>query len=211
MIIVGIAGDVKDNPTDSHAPPVIYTPFLQNPSFGNFVALRASTDPVALAGAVREVAHRLGNDLSIQEIRLMEDVVAAAVASERFTLQVVGIFAAVALILALIGVYGVISYTVSRRAREFAIRSAIGAQPADTLRLLLTQSAKPILAGLILGAVAALFLTRLLSGLLFQVSGRDPLTFAAVPVLLALGALAACIQPARRAMRLDPMTILRSE
>ena len=142
MTIVGVIGNVKDSPTDAQAPAAIYAPFLQNPSFGNYVALRATADPAALAGAVREVARRVGNDFSIQEIRPMEDVVAAAMATQRFALQMVGLFAAVALALALIGIYGVISYTVSRRSREIAIRSAIGAQPADTLRLLLGQAAK---------------------------------------------------------------------
>ena len=211
MTIVGITGDVKDSPTDAQAPPTIYVPFLQNPSFGNYVVLRAAADPGALADAVREVARRMGNDFSIQEVRPMEDVVAAAVATERFAVQVVGLFAAVSLALTLIGVYGVISYTVSRRSREIAIRSAIGAQPADTLRLLLVQAAKPILAGVIVGGFASASLTRVLAGILYQVSARDPLTFTAVPLLLAVGALAACFMPARRALRLDPMAVLRSE
>ena len=123
----------------------------------------------------------------------------------------VGLFAAVALALALIGVYGVISYTVSRRSREIAIRSAIGAQPGDILRLLAGQAARPILAGLIVGGLASAFLTRALAGILYQVSARDPLTFAAVPLLLAVGALAACLMPARRALRLDPVTLLRKD
>jgi predicted permease len=211
ITIVGITGNVKDSPTDAQAPPAIYTPFLQNPSFGNYVVVRAAAEPAALAGAVRAVARRVGNDFSIQEMRPLEDVVAAAVATQRFALQMVGLFALVALTLALIGVYGVISYTVSRRSREIAIRSAIGAQPADTLRLLLGQAAKPILAGLIVGGLASASLTRVLAGILYQVSGRDPLTFAAVPLLLAVGALAACLMPARRALRLDPTAILRSE
>jgi predicted permease len=211
ITIVGIAGNVKDSPTDAQAPPTIYAPFLQNPSLGNYVVLRAAADPTALAGAVREVARRAGNDFSIQEVRGMEDVVAAAVAAERFALQVVGVFAAVALALALIGVYGVISYTVSRRSREIAIRSAIGAQPVDTLRLLLGQAAKPILAGLITGSLGSAFLGRVVAGILYQVSARDPLTFSAVALLLAVGALAACLMPARRALRLDPMAVLRHE
>jgi putative ABC transport system permease protein len=211
MTIVGITGNVKDSPTDVQAPPVIYSPFLQNPSFGNYVVLRAASDPAALAGAVHELARRVGNDFSIQEVRPMEDVVAAAVATERFALQIVGLFAVVALALALIGVYGVISYTVSRRSHEIAIRSAIGASPDDILRLLLGQVAKPILAGLIAGGLASASLTRVLAGMLYQVSAKDPLTFAGVALLLAVGALGACLMPARRALRLDPMAILRSE
>jgi predicted permease len=211
MTIVGITGNVKDSPTDALAPPAIYANFLQNPSFGNYVVLRAATDPAALSGAVREVARRVGNDLSIQEVRPMEDVVADAMATERFTVQTIGLFAAVSLALALIGVYGVISYTVSRRSHEIAIRSAIGAQPDDILRLLIGQAARPILAGLIVGGLASAFLTRALAGILYQVSDRDPLTFAGVPLLLAVGALAACLMPARRALRLDPVAILRKD
>ena len=143
--------------------------------------------------------------------RAFRSTSSAAVAAERFTLQLVGLFAAVALALALIGVYGVISYTVSRRSREIAIRSAIGAQPADILRLLLGQAARPILAGLIVGGLASASLTRALASSLYQVSDRDPLTFAAVFLLLTVGALAACLMPARRALRLEPMAILRKD
>ncbi len=211
MTIVGVTGDVKDSPTDLQAPPAIYAPFLQNPSFGNYVVLRASGNSSALAGAVRDVARRVGNDFSIQEVRSMDDVVAGAVAAERFALQMIGLFGATSLALALIGVYGVIAYTVARRSREIAIRSAIGARHADTLRLILVQAAKPILAGLIVGGFASASLTRVLAGLLYHVSARDPLTFAAVPLLLAMGGFAACLMPARRALRLDPVAILRNE
>ena len=211
MTIVGVTGNVKDGPTDAQAPPAIFSPFLQNPSFGNYVVLRAESDPVALAAAVRETARRAGNDFSVQEIRSMEDVVAAAVATERFAMQMVGIFAVLALALALIGVYGVISYAVSRRSREIAIRSALGAQPADTIRLVLGQAARPIFAGLMIGGLASYFLTRVLASLLYQVSATDPFTFVAVPLLLGAGTMAACIMPARRALRLDPMTIIRCE
>ncbi len=185
MTIVGITGNVKDGPTDAQAPPAIYSPFLQNPSFGNYVVLRAAADPVALAGAVRDVARRVGNDFSIREVRPMKEVVGAAVATERFVLQMVGLFAALALVL--IGVYGAISYTITRCSREIAIRSAIGAQPTETLRFVLGQAATCILAGLIVGGLASASLARVLASLLYQVSARDPLTFVAVAVLLALG------------------------
>ncbi|PYT26424.1 MAG: hypothetical protein DMG57_21590 [Acidobacteria bacterium] len=154
MAIVGVVGDVKDSPTDARAQAAFYEPFLQSPSFGNYVALRATTHAEALIPAVREVAQQMGNDLSIQEIRSMEQVVAAAVATQRFALQMVGLFAVVALALALIGIYGVMSYAATRRAREIAIRLALGAGRVDTVRLLLGQGVRLIVAGLIVGGLA---------------------------------------------------------
>jgi len=211
MAIVGVVGDVKDSPTDARAQAAFYEPFLQSPSFGNYVALRATTHAEALIPAVREVAQQMGNDLSIQEIRPMEQVVAAAVATQRFTLQMVGLFAVVALALALIGIYGVMSYAASRRAREIAIRVALGAGRVDTVRLLLGQGMRLIAAGLITGGVAAVGLTRLLEGILYQVTATDPLTFASVAAILAGVATAACFEPARKALSIDPMDALRHE
>jgi predicted permease len=208
MTIVGVTGDVKDSPSAAQAPAEFYEPFLQSPSFGNYVALRATVDAEALIPAVRLVAQRMGNDLSIQEIRPMEQVVASALATERFALQMVGLFAIAALALALIGIYGVTSYAASRRAREIAIRTALGARPGDILRLLLAQGVRWILAGLITGALAAASLTRVLAGMLFQVSAADPLTFAGVGAILAAVAIVACYAPARKALTIDPIRVL---
>jgi ABC-type antimicrobial peptide transport system permease subunit len=149
--------------------------------------------------------------LSIQEIGSMEDVVAGAVETQRFALQMVGVFAVVALALALIGVYSVVAYTVSRRSREIAIRLAVGAQPIDTVALVVGLAAKAILAGLFAGSLASFYLTGVLTGLLYQVRPADPLTFAVVAALLAAEALAACIGPARRALHFDPLVILRGD
>jgi predicted permease len=211
MTIVGVVGDVKDSPADAQAQAAFYVPFLQSPSFGNYIALRTTADAAALIPAVRQVAQQMGNDLSIQEIRPMEQMVEAAVATQRFALQMVGVFAVVALALALIGIYGVMSYAASRRAREIAIRTALGARRVDTLRLLLGQGVQLIVAGLIAGALAAAGLTRVLAGILYQVSATDPLTFAAVAAILAAVAIAACFEPARKALSGDPIKILRHE
>ena len=211
MTIVGVVGDMKDNPTDAQAPEAFYEPFLQSPTFGNYVALRATVDTATLIPAVRRVAQQMGNDLSIQEIRPMQQVVAAAVATQRFALQLVGLFAVLALALALIGVYGVMSYAARRRATEIAIRSALGAGPLDTLRLLLGQGVRLIIIGLIAGWLAAAALTRLLTSVLYQVSATDPLTFAAVAAILAVVATAACFIPARKMLSIDPMRLLRHE
>ena len=211
MTIVGVVGDVKDSPTDANAEATFYQPFLQSPSFGNFVVLRTTPDPVTLIQAAREVARQMGNDLSIQDIRPMEEVGAGAVATERFALQMVGLFAVVALVLALTGIYGVMSYAAGRRAREIAIRIALGAKPSDTLLLLLGHGARLTLAGLFAGSAAAAALTRVLTGMLYQVSATDPATFAAVALLLAAVAMAACLVPARKVLNIDPMQLLRHD
>ncbi len=211
MTIVGVTGDVKDGPTDLAAPPVFYPPLRQNPTFITYVALRTSVDTARVIPAVQHVARQMGNDLSVQDIRSMQQVVGESVASERFALAGIGMFAAIALALALIGIYGVMSYAARRRAREIAIRMALGAQPADTLRLMLGQGARLILAGLAIGALAAIALSRVLRGLLFQVSPTDPLTFTLVGAALAVAALAACFIPARRLLALDPIESLRHE
>jgi putative ABC transport system permease protein len=211
MTIVGVVGDVKNGPTDAHAQATFYEPFLQSPSFGNYVVLRTAADSTALIPAVRQVARQMGNDLSIQEIRPMEQVTAAAVATQRFALQMVGLFAALALALALIGIYGVMSYAAKHRAREIAIWAALGATAVDTLRLLLGQGVRLIIAGLVAGGLAAAGLTRVLTGILYQVSATDPLTFAAVALTLAVVATAACVVPAHKALNVDPMEALHHE
>jgi len=211
MTIVGVVGDVKDGPTDERAPATLYQPFLQNPSFGNYVVLRASVDAAALIPATRQVARRMGNDLSIQDIRPMEAVVSASVETQRFALQMVGLFGVVALVLALTGIYGVMSYTASRRAREIAIRIALGAKPVDTLLLLLGQGARLTVAGVVVGIAGAAALTHVLTGMLYQVRPTDPITFAAIAVMLSAVAMAACVVPAKKVLSIDPMAVLRHE
>ena len=189
MTIVGVVGDVKDGPTDERAP----------------------VDFAALTPATRQVARRMGNDLSIQDIRPMEAVVSASVETQRFALQMVGLFGVVALVLALTGIYGVMSYTANRRKREIAIRIALGAKPVDTLLLLLGQGARLTLAGVVVGIVGAVALTHVLTGMLYQVSPTDPITFAAIAVMLSAVAMAACVVPAKKVLSIDPMAELRNE
>jgi predicted permease len=198
LTIIGVAGDVKDSPTDLEAQPALYLPFLQYPTFYNFVAVRAARDPAALIAAVRKLAEQMGNDLSIQEVRPLAEVAAAAVSSQRFSLLLVGLFAALALLLAMIGIYGVMAYATSLREREIAIRIALGAGQMDTLRLLLMQGLRLILAGLAIGGLGAVLLTRVLHGILYQVSATDPLTFVVVAAIEAAVGAAACLAPAWR-------------
>ena len=211
MTIVGVVGDVKDSPTDARTEATFYQPFLQNPSFGNYVVLRATADAATLIPAARQVARQMGNDLSIQDIRPMEDLVAAAVATQRFALQMVGLFAILALVLALTGIYGVVSYAASSRAREIAIRVALGAKPVDTMLLLLSQGARLTMAGLVVGGVAAAGSTRVLVGILYQLSPTDPMTFTTVAAMLAVAAMVACFVPAMKVLGIDPMQVLRHD
>ena len=211
MTIVGVVGDVKNTPTEAQAQPTFYLPFLQNPSFGNFVVLRTTATTAALVPQIRDVAKQMGNDLSIQEIRPMELVIAGAVATQRFVLETVALFGLTALLLALIGIYGVMSYTAGRRTKEIAIRSALGARPMNTVMLLLEQGVRLILSGLVAGSLAALALTRMLQRVLYQVSPTDPWTFVIVAAILATVAVTACLIPAWKTLGIDPMAALRHE
>jgi len=211
MTIVGVVGDVRDALTEPEVEAMMYQPFLQTPSFGNYVVVRSNVDRGALIAEVRQAAQQMGNDLSIQEIRSLEQVVAAAAATQRFALQTIGSFAVIALVLALIGIYGVTSYAASRRAKEIAIRSALGARPADTIALLLGEGVRSIAIALMIGGLAAVGLTRLMANMLYGVSATDPPTFALTAVTLAVVATAACLLPATRALAIDPMEMLRRE
>jgi predicted permease len=211
MTIVGVVGDVKDVPTDSQAQPALFPAYLQNPQFQTYIALRSDAPVAHVIATVRDAARRMGNDLSVQEIRSMEEVIASSIATQRFALQMIGLFAGLALVLALVGIYGVMAYAASRRTREIAIRMALGAQPADTLRLLMGHGVRLIVAGILVGGVAAAALTRILRDILYQVTPTDPWTFAAVGAVLAITAAIACWAPARKTLQIDPAESLRQE
>jgi ABC-type antimicrobial peptide transport system permease subunit len=151
------------------------------------------------------------NQLLLAHVRTMDQLLYESVASSRFRAMLFGVFAALALVLAVIGIYGVMAYSVSQRTNEIGIRMALGAQRGEVMRLVLGQGTKLTLLGVVLGITAAVALTHLMSSLLFSVSATDPLTFVGVGILLTLVALAACYVPARRAMRVDPMIALRYE
>jgi len=173
--------------------------------------LRTESNPLMLAGSVREAVLSIDKNQPLSETTTMEEVIAKSVAPRRFRMLLLGLFALLALSLAMIGVYGVIAYSSTQRTHEFGVRIALGADRQDILKLVVRQGFKLALLGVTMGVAGALLLTRFLSSLLYEVSPHDPLTFAGVAALLMLVALAASYIPARRAMKLDPIVALRYE
>jgi ABC-type antimicrobial peptide transport system permease subunit len=167
--------------------------------------------PMTLVGAIRHEIAAMDPSLPVAAIRPMTDVVDSAGSAPRFTGWLLGLFAALALTLAAIGIYGVLAYLVSQRTREIGIRIAVGAEPSSILRLIVGRGLRLALQGVVIGLVAAFVGTRVMLALLYQVQPRDPLTFVAVPLLLSLVAMLASVIPALRAMRVDPINALRTD
>jgi putative ABC transport system permease protein len=209
--IVGIVGDVKHSGLDKQVTPSIFLSYLQTPEARMSLVVRTASDPASRIRAVKDQVYAVDKDQPMYKIRTMDQVVAESQSSPRFTLIVLGIFAAVALALAAVGIYGVISYAVTQRTREIGIRIALGAKRGDVLRLVVGQGTAIAMAGVMAGLAAAFALTRLMSSLLFGVSATDPAIFGGASLFLAAVALAASYLPARRAMRVDPMISLRYE
>jgi putative ABC transport system permease protein len=215
--VVGVVRDVRDYGPDIQPNPQCYVPYLQNtPDYlegsSSSMALVVRADsPVSLTGVVRHQIQALDKNQPIQNLRTMEEIFAESVAQRRFNMLLISLFAGLALLLATLGVYGVISYSVTERIHEFGIRMALGAQPADVLKLVLSQGIKLAAAGIILGLIAAFAITRLLSSLLYGVTATDPVIFIAASFLMATIALLASYHPARKATKVHPMIALRTE
>ena len=209
--IVGVVADIHDVSLAEKPGPMMYVPFAQGPFWGAEVVVRSSLAAADVEAGIRREAHNIDPALPVTEIETLPQALQASVAEPRFRTLLLGLFGALALVLAGVGIYGVVSFSVSRRTREIGVRMALGATPAVIRRLVVGESAKMALVGLAAGIPATLLLTHFLSVLLFGVSPADPLTYISVALLLTLVALVAAWVPARRAMRVDPMVALRCE
>ena len=211
--IVGIAGDVRHESIDEPPFPGAYTPYRQDrESWSRMgLVLRAEADAGLLASVLRKEVMAVDPDQPVSNIQTMEQLMAASITRPRFVMLLLGLLSLIALVLAAVGIYGLMSYSIVERTHEIGIRMALGAQEADVLRMVVGQGLKLIAVGLFIGVAGAFLLTRLMSSLLYGVSAVDPLTFGAVSLLLTLVALLACYVPARRATRVDPMVALRYE
>ncbi len=219
--IVGVVGHIRFNRlageesssggTESSAKGAYYFSLYQQPAPYGYLIAKTAGDPAALEGYIREAVREVDANQPVHDVKTMDSLIADSLGPQRFATTLLAAFAGLAILLAAVGLYGLMSYSVTQRTNEIGIRIALGAQRGEVLRMVLRQGAKLALAGIVAGVVVGLVLTRLMESLLYGVSAADPLSFAGAAVLLVLVALLACYIPARRAMRVDPMVALRYE
>lgn len=205
--IIAVAGDVKNFGLDSEPSMDLYFPSFTP----TYLVVKAAGDPLSLAEAVRREIHAIDSDLPISDLRSMDDVLAQSARSRRWTMAILAVFAGLALVLALVGIYGVMSWSVAQRTREIGIRMALGAKRGQVLGMVIRYGMKLSAVGLVIGIAGALALRQVMAGLVFEVSTADPMIYAAVALLMLIVALLACYVPARRAARVDPLVALRWE
>src|SRR5256885_15201756 len=209
--IVGIAGDIKQYGVDKATSAQSYEPFAQVPFTSLNVVIRTNGSAAALLGALRPAVYAVDKDQPIGTIRPLEEIMAESIARQRFAMLLLTVFSGVALVIAAVGIYGVMAYNVVQRTGEFGIRMALGAQQGDVLRLVLTQGGKLIGLGLAVGLIATLAASRVMGSMLFNTSSYDPLTLSTITLLLGAVALIACFFPANRATKVNPIEALRTE
>ena len=209
--IVGVVSDLKNSVTQTRIKPEMYVPYLQNPHRTMTVVMSNSSDSATLAGTVRQEVRNLDANLPVFNIKTMGQLRDEAVAQQRFFTLLLSMFAAVALILAIVGIYGVLAYSVSQRTREIGIRMALGAHPSDVLKMVLKQGMWLVSIGLIIGLVAAIVLTRVVYNIVYGAGGADVVTFIGVSLVMILAALSACYISARKATKVDPLKALQFE
>ena len=210
LTIVGVVADVREHGLAHEPPDTLYRPFRQG-GRPTRVLVRARTDPMALSNQVRDAVHAVDPEQPVENFRTLEQTRRGMLATRRLTMVLLGLFAALALIITVTGVAAVIATSVSQRTREFGLRLALGAEPGSVLTAVMLQGLSLVILGLVIGLSGALAFSRVLSSFLFNTDPIDPVTFVPVSVLLVVSALAACFLPARRAMGVDPMVALRSE
>jgi len=211
LTIVGVVPNVKNRKLDEEPWPYVYRPYSQWIRRETMLVVKTSVDPTALVGNVRQEVAKLDPELPLSKVSTIQQAMDRSLVTTRLTNSLLAGFAATALLLALTGIYGVMSLNVANRRSEFGIRLALGAQTANVLRMILGQGLRLAVVGVALGLLAAIVLTRLLQGLLFGISASDPWTFALIAMLLVGVALLACWIPARRATKVDPLEALRNE
>ncbi|HKS27515.1 MAG TPA: ABC transporter permease [Pyrinomonadaceae bacterium] len=209
--IVGVVGHVKSRGLEGETRPQFYFPYHQVTQAAMYLVVQTQAEPASMAGSVRGAIQKVDKDLPVFRVTTMERLVAESLAQRRFATFLLGVFASVALVLAVVGLYGVMSYSVTQRTREIGLRMALGASARDVLKMVVGQGMMLVVIGLGIGLVASFLLTRVMSSILFDISATDPLTFILISLLLVTVAFLASYIPARRAMRVDPMTALRYE
>jgi ABC-type antimicrobial peptide transport system permease subunit len=209
--IVGIVADVHEEGLTADPVPEFYVPSVVHPPQTAYLVVRTQGDPQIFVNALRSQVLAIDQDEPVSDVRTMDEVLEATLGQRRLTTVLLGSFAGVALLLAVLGMYGVVAYSVAQRTQEVGIRRALGAQQADILQLVLNQGLAVALAGVGIGVGAAFALTRLMKNLLFRVSATDPATFVTIALLFMFVALLASVVPAWRALRVDPMVALRYE
>ena len=209
--IVGVIGDIKSNGFDAASTPYFYLPTYERPSYASVVYLRTAADPGTLADTIRREVQSIDPSVPVFAVRTMDEVIKKYLADRRFALELLGAFAGVALLLASIGIYGVMAYSFSQRTNEIGIRVAMGAQRSDILRIAVGEGALLVAIGVVSGLAGSAVLTRFLQTMLFDVKPTDPTTYAAIGALLTMVTLLACLVPALRATRVDPLVALRHE
>jgi putative ABC transport system permease protein len=209
--IVGIVADIKQYGVDKETTSQTYEPYAQAPFRSLNLVLRTEGSPSALAGMLRPAVYAIDKDQPVGTIQPLEEILGTTMAKQRFGMVLLLVFSFVALVIAAVGIYGVMAYSVAQRTGEFGIRMALGAQRSDVLRLVLSSAGKLVGLGLLIGFGATVLISRVMDSMLFQTSTHDPLTYSLTILLLAAVALAACLLPARRATRVNPIEALRTE
>jgi putative ABC transport system permease protein len=210
--VVGVVNDVRQYQLDAESKPQMYLIYAQADFFApRDLVVKTDVDPASLAATVRRAVWEIDKDQPVSNISTMDEILSESVTSQRFSMLLLAIFAGLAMVLAAVGIYGVMSYSVAQRRGEIGIRMALGAQKVDVLKLTVGEGLKLVVIGIGVGLIGAFLLTRLMSSLLFGITATDPLTFAAISLVLVAVALIASYVPARRATKVDPLVALRYE